>query len=194
MAAIGFVAAGGLSRRMGGDKALLPWDRATLLDHALSVVRAVCNDTRVLCGPTPRYEGRGVRVHVDLVPDGGPLAGLHVALSQLRDDEVALLLAVDLPWVGTDLLRWLLERCTGVDAAVPVTSSGAEPLCAAYRASCLRPVARRLAAAERRMTCFWPDVSVRQLPESELARFGDPRIQFRNLNTPEEYEAERGKA
>ena len=106
----------------------------------------MCPDTRLLCGPVPRYTGRGARVHLDLFPDGSPLAGLHVALSQLDPGGVALLLAVDLPEVPVELLAWLVERSAGVDAAVPVTGAGAEPLCAAYRASgapVLAPPGRR---------------------------------------------------
>lgn len=190
---IGFLAAGGLSRRMGRDKAELPWGDGTLLGHGLARLRAVCPDTRILCGLEPRYTGRGARVHVDLVPDGGALAGLHVALAQLPPDGVALLLAVDLPAVTTDLLAWIVGQTAGADAAVPVTPAGAEPVCAAYRASVLVPVTRRLVAGERRMTCFWPDVTVRQLREGELARFGDPAVLFGNLNTPEDYRAARGR-
>ena len=39
------------------------------------------------------------------------------------------------------------------------------------------------------MTSFWPDVRVREIPPAELAPFGDPATLFRNVNSPEDYEA-----
>jgi hypothetical protein len=43
------------------------------------------------------------------------------------------------------------------------------------------------------MTCFWPDVRVREVGPDELARFGDPEALFRNLNTAADYSAARGR-
>jgi molybdopterin-guanine dinucleotide biosynthesis protein A len=58
---VGFVVAGGGSRRMGRDKALVPWAEGDLLGHALARLRAVTGDVRILCGPEPRYRDGGTR-------------------------------------------------------------------------------------------------------------------------------------
>lgn len=172
---------------MGRDKALLPWGRATLLDHALDRLHEVCGEVRILSGAESRYADRGVPVDVDGVRDGGPLAGVGAGLEQARG-RLALFLAVDLPFVPAGLLRRLAELLPGFDAVVPVTADGAHPLCAAYGPACLAPIRRRLAAGERKMTCFWPDVRVREVGPGELAALGDPDTMLRNLNTPEDYE------
>jgi molybdenum cofactor guanylyltransferase len=186
-AAVGFVVAGGRSVRMGRDKALLPWADGTLLDHALARLRSVCDDVRILCGPTPRYQDRDVPVVLDRRGDAGPLAGLEAALADAAGRPV-LFLGVDLPFVTPALLEFLGSELAGSDAAVPVVAGRPEPLCAAYGPACLGPVGARLAAGERRMTSFWPDVSVREIAEASLARFGDPAAIFRNLNTPQEFD------
>jgi molybdopterin-guanine dinucleotide biosynthesis protein A len=103
---VGFVVAGGLSTRMGRDKALLPWDGSTLLDHAIARLAAVCADVRILCGPAPRYEDRGRPVVVDAVPDHGPLGGLAAGLAS-AGDAPGLFLGVDLPHVTVPLLSAL---------------------------------------------------------------------------------------
>lgn len=187
MSVVGFVVAGGRSRRMGRDKALLPWAGATLLDHALARLRAACSEVRILSGAEARYADRGVPVDVDLLAEAGPLAGVCAGLEQ-AGGRVALFLAVDLPWVPVELLSRLAELAREFDAAAPVTRDGAHPLCAAYAPACLAPARRRLQAGQRKMTCFWPDVRVRRLGDSELARFGDPALLLRNVNTPEDYE------
>jgi molybdopterin-guanine dinucleotide biosynthesis protein A len=186
----GFVVAGGASRRMGRDKALLPWGATTLLDHAIARLREACGVVRVLSGPEARYAGRGVPVDVDLVRDAGAVAGLHTALQ--RSAGGVLLLAVDLPHVPVALLRRLVELAADADAVVPVSPGGPEPLCAAYGPACRDAVASRLARGEYKLTAFWPDVRVREVGPPELAAFGDPALLFANLNTPEEYERTRG--
>jgi molybdopterin-guanine dinucleotide biosynthesis protein A len=184
-AAVGFVVAGGRSLRMGRDKALLPWAASTLLDDAIVRLRLVCPDVRILCGPVPRYGDRGVPLVTDRIDGAGPLAGLEAALVAAAGRPV-LVLGVDLPFVTTATLAFLLGRLDGADAAVPAPEQMPQPLCAAYSPSCLPAVQARLAAGERRMTSFWSDVSVRRLASSDFAPFGDPRDLFRNLNTPED--------
>jgi molybdenum cofactor guanylyltransferase len=189
--AVGFVVAGGRSRRMGRDKALLPWEGGTLLDHAAARLQAVCGEVRVLSGSEPRYADRGLPVDVDARGDAGPLAGLAAALAVAAPRDV-LLLGVDMPYVTTALLAFVRDALAGWDAAVPVLDEGAEPLCAAYAPGCLGPVRDALSGGDFKMTAFWPRVRVRALAAAELARFGPPRRLFRNLNDPADYAAARG--
>ena len=183
--AVGFVVAGGRSVRMGRDKALLPWEGAALLDHAIARLRAVCRDVRILSGPEPRYEDRGVPVVVDRIGDAGPLAGLDAALAAAGARPV-LFLGVDLPFVTPALLSLVLARVAGADAAVPRVGGRPEPLCAAYGPGCSTAVRARLDAGERRMTSFWPDVRVVELLEAELGTLGRVDALFRNVNTPDD--------
>jgi len=181
--ATGFVVAGGRSRRMGRDKALLPWHGKTLLDHAVERLAGLCGRIFVLCGREPRYQDRGRPVIVDPVRDAGPLAGIVAGLRVL-EDEPGLFLAVDLPQVPAALLGHLLDRAEGWDAVVPVSPGGPEPLCAVYTRACLQPAEHRLAAGELKMTSFWGDVRVREVGLDELRRFGEPSLIFRNINSP----------
>ena len=187
----GFAVAGGRSQRMGSDKALLPWAGTTLLEHTLARLRAVCAEVCILSGGQIRYGDHGVPVHADVVPEAGPLGGVHAGLLNLGVS-LGLFLAVDTPLVPSPLLRALVAAAAGFDAVVPVVGGWPEPLCAVYRRTCLAPVQRRLEAGERKMTSFWPDVRVRTMAEDELAIFGDPVVMFRNLNTTEDYLRLRG--
>lgn len=175
---------------MGRDKALLPWGAGTLLDHALLRLREVCGEVAILSGPRPRYLDRGAPVLTDVAGGAGPLAGLVTALEHARTD-LALLLAVDVPFAPPALLSDLVRRAVGWDAVVPVVAGRAQPLCAVYRRRCSEAARRRLASGELRMTSFWPDVRVLEVGEAELAAHGDPAALLRNLNTWKEYEAAR---
>jgi molybdopterin-guanine dinucleotide biosynthesis protein A len=178
---VGFAVAGGRSRRMRSDKALLPWQGSDLLGHTLARLRAVTGEVRILAGREPRYLDRGVPVELDAFEDGGPLAGVLAALGAAAG-RAALVLAVDLPLVPVSLLERLVALGPGFDAVVPVSRRGPEPLCALYGPGCLEPARRRAAEGELAMTGFWPDVRVRRVAADELAAFGDPDRLFLNVN------------
>jgi molybdopterin-guanine dinucleotide biosynthesis protein A len=186
--AVGFAVAGGASRRMGRDKALLPWAGEDLLGHTLSRLRAVVSAVRIVSGPGVRHAERGVPVDTDAGTGalGGVLAGLSAA-----GGRAALVLAVDLPLVPTALLARLLERAHGVDAVVPISPRGAEPLCALYGPACLEPIRRRAERGDLKMSAFWRDVRVRRLEPGEIADLGDPELLFLNVNTPSDFERAR---
>ena len=181
-----FVLAGGQSRRMGRDKALLPWGDGTFLDHAVARLRQLTSDVRILCGSEPRYGDRGVPLVVDVSKDAGALGGVYSGLLAL-ERPYALFLAVDLPDVPPALLAALVAHAPGWDAVVPRSPRGPEPLCAVYAKSCLPPLRACLAQGEHRMTAFWPEVRGRTLGPSELAAFGDADRLFANVNTPADY-------
>jgi molybdopterin-guanine dinucleotide biosynthesis protein A len=187
-AVVGLALAGGESRRMGRDKAFLPWAGEDLLGHTLARLRAVVSEVRIVSGPEARHAERGVPVDTDA--GTGALAGVLAGLSAARG-RAGLVLAVDLPLVPSALLARLLERAHGVDAVVPISPRGEEPLCALYGPACLEPIRRRTERGDLRMTAFWPDVRVRRLEPGEIADLGDPELLFLNVNTPPDFERAR---
>ena len=185
---VGLALAGGESRRMGRDKALLPWAGGDLLAHTLARLRAVVSEVRIVSGPDARHGERGVPVDTDA--GTGALAGVLAGLGAARG-RAGLVLAVDLPLVPNTLLARLLDRADGVDAVVPISPRGAEPLCALYGPACLEPIRRRTELGDLRMTSFWPDVRVRLLEPGELADLGNLELLFLNVNTPPDFERAR---
>src|SRR5258707_11145013 len=127
----GFVLAGGKSSRMGTDKAELSLDGRTLLEHALTTVRAVCGEALII-GSRTRYGSFGPG-YEDIFPDCGPLSGVHSALTHSQT-EWNLIIAVDTPFLKPELLRYLIERASAVfDTVVAPKISGIfQPLCAGY--------------------------------------------------------------
>jgi molybdopterin-guanine dinucleotide biosynthesis protein A len=183
---VGFALAGGASRRMGRDKALLPLGETDLLGHALARLSRVTDDVRILCGAEPRYADRGVPLVTDTAAGLGPLAGTLAALTA-ASGHAALLLAVDLPNVPVDLLARLVALLPGFDAVVPRSPRGSEPLCAVYGPGCLEPVRACIAESRLAMRSFWRDIRLCELGPDGLATFGDPEHIFRNVNSPEDY-------
>jgi molybdopterin-guanine dinucleotide biosynthesis protein A len=184
-AAVGVVLAGGESRRMGTDKALLPWRDGTLASFAHARLAAVCRHV-VACD-----RGRQVLFGTRSVSDGpgaGPAAGL-LGAAAVFPDQPLLVLACDLPGVPSAFLRVLLEHAPGADLVVPVSPRGPEPLVGFYGPAALTALAQ---AVENRRFALHPLVTnpalrVVLLGGEVLERFGPPDELFRNVNTAEDY-------
>jgi molybdopterin-guanine dinucleotide biosynthesis protein A len=189
----GIILAGGQSRRMGQDKAQLPWCGGTLLSVTVDKLSLLCREI-VVVGPK-RDLAREVRWTQDRYPGRGPLAGFHAGLAEAVFAG-ALVLPCDMPEVPVSLLARLAEVSAGADIAIPVHANGYEPLCAWYsREACLPVTERLLAEGYSRLLDVLPRVRVGQLHvEKEFPGLSIAQL-FSNLNRLHNYEAaKRGTA
>jgi molybdopterin-guanine dinucleotide biosynthesis protein A len=99
-----------------------------------------------------------------------------------------IVLACDLPFVPAALLeRLAAESGSGqqIDAVVPRTARGLEPLCAIYRKDCAARVRARIARGDLRVTALLADLHVRELGRDARAPYDEAL--FENVNTPHDY-------
>ena len=184
----GFVLAGGRSSRMGTDKALLKFGGSTLLGRAISVLHSLSLDVTII-GDRTRFSALGTVIE-DIYPNAGPLAGIHAALRQ-SSAELNLILAVDIPFVSSELLSFLLDCAEKTDAVVtvPRTAGGFQPLCAVYRPAFAGVAEEALRAGKNKIDPLFARVPTRIIDESELTAGGFSEKLFSNLNTPEDVQA-----
>jgi molybdenum cofactor guanylyltransferase len=142
-----FVLAGGRSRRMGRDKALLEWDGSTLIERALGSLRGVSSTVRIV-GDREDLSSFAPVV-ADTFPGSGPLGGIHAALAASNHDW-NLFLPVDQPLLPAGFLRWMLTRValTEAVATVPIVAGLPQPLCAVYHRA-IEPALREVLTAGR---------------------------------------------
>jgi molybdopterin-guanine dinucleotide biosynthesis protein A len=125
----GFVLAGGAARRMGVDKARVPFPgRFPMAAHVAGVVAAVCGRVAIVRATD---DGRFVDpagTSWPIVVDGGgdrhPLRGIAAALAA-STSELALIVACDLPYLTVDDLRAVIAA-----NGVASDGKGVQPLVA----------------------------------------------------------------
>lgn len=158
------ILAGGLSRRMGRDKARLRLGSRTLLQHVSAKARATDLPVRI--------------IRKDIVPGCGPLGGLHTALEQCDCDAV-LALACDMPFVTTHLLRDLVEQFDRKAIFVSHAGRPGFPLLLPKAAlpTVKRNLDRKRFALHALAKCLRARLAEMVVEDHELA----------NVNTPEEY-------
>ncbi|MBZ5703972.1 MAG: molybdenum cofactor guanylyltransferase [Acidobacteriia bacterium] len=183
-----FILAGGKSTRMGTDKAFLQLEGRTLLAQAMETARTVADDVRIV-GEAAKFSPSG-RVVEDVYKERGPLGGIHAALAS-TSTEINLMLAVDLPFVETRFLEYLIgqARATGAVVTVARVGGGWQPLCAVYRKEFAAVAERSLLEGKNKIDPLFARVETRVVGEKELSNLGFSENMFQNLNSPEEWAA-----
>lgn len=135
------ILAGGKSTRMGHDKALLKIGDRPMLQRVLESIPHWIED-RILIANHNDYNFWELPTYPDLIPNCGPLSGIHSALTHIRHSN-CLILACDLPFITSELLEQLTSHHTS-RATVLESANGPEPLCAVYSQTCLPVIKAQL--------------------------------------------------
>ena len=125
---LGVVLAGGASRRMGADKALLCHpDGSSWLEAQVQLVRSAGLEVCVLTGHVSHNAllstRKGVTVQAEPWQPAGPLWALSCVLND-RDDEALLTLPVDMPGLRLEALQQLMFRWRSQQAKAFVADDG----------------------------------------------------------------------
>ncbi len=186
----GIVLAGGKSARMGRDKALLPWEGKTLLEHAVGQLEIVSNRVIVVASKADQYNLPGVRVVGDRFPDSGPLGGIITGLQETNEpNQFHYVLACDMPQVQFrlfSLLRGFATSERGLQAVIPEAQGRIHPLCAVYVGSAEPILRQRFESGERAVHQALKYLRVLLVTEDQLKRVDPDLTSFINVNAPED--------
>jgi len=128
----------------------------------------------------------GFDVVVDRYEGMGPLAGLDAALA--HTGAPCFVLACDMPFISSGLIRYMCGLLGEFDAVVPAYGGYIEPAFALYALAAAPHIKEHLAAGKRCLSSVLAGLKVRWVCSEEIARFGEPRLLFFNVNTPEDLE------
>lgn len=180
----GLVLAGGRSRRMGRDKALIEVAGDALVLRVGRVLEEICDRVLVASGEADRY-GIAWEQVADVSPDTGPLAGILAGLEAADTDLVAVV-AVDMPYANARVLRLLADRWMGEAAVVPLVDERIQPLHGVYATDAAPAFRRLVEAGKRSVVPALSELGARVVGEEVWGEV-DPEGRFaRNVNRPED--------
>lgn len=182
----GLVLAGGHSRRMQRDKAVLTYDGRPQLMRAMALLQPLVQRAFVSVRTDQRHDPARAAYETitDLTADLGPIGGIQAAL-HAHPDHAWLVLACDLPFLDDATLRYLIAQRTPARLATAFRShfdGKPEPLCAIYEPSSLALLDDWVAQRKQcpRAWLSQADATLLDLP--------NPRA-LDNINTADEYVA-----
>lgn len=188
----GIILAGGHSRRMGRDKALLPLPntrQGTFVGYLTDLLTPLCSEVVLVVRDekqaTEYTKHTGIRIVTDRVPDIGPLMGLYSGLRAIQASH-ALVMAVDMPFVQPAIVAFLLAQALNEALLVPIVDGVPQVLLAVYPRTILPLLEERLQAGRRDPRSLLEVAPVHYIKEAQL-RTIDPQLRsFVNVNTPQD--------
>ena len=204
------VLAGGRSRRMGRNKAVLPVGGGVMIERVLRPLAGLFDEVVISVSSSRRartiedrlkssgFLKKGSPPHPDSNPrkikenserircavDGssgqGPLRGILTGL-QASSNEVCFIVACDMPDIAVPAVRAVVCRARRCDCAIAVGSNGLrEPLFGVYRRGCIPAIETLLASGRRSVLDLYEYVRTVYVTL-------DPVDMPLNLNTPSEF-------
>lgn len=181
----GLVLAGGESRRMGQDKALLKHGGNSQLSHVATILATMTERVFVSTRAEQQHEPERSRFEliVDRYDNMGPVAGILSAMEDFADADW-LVVACDLPNIDTSTLQFLVSNRGRNNPFTAFRSSYdelPEPLCALYSAGSRGIIKRYIAEG---LVC-----PRKMLIRSDTHLLDQPRPSaLDNINTPDDLE------
>jgi molybdenum cofactor guanylyltransferase len=153
------VLAGGASRRMGRDKATLPFSdsttgETTLVERAVTTLRARCAPVFVVAAPGQPLPELDAEVLRDDIRGVGPLLATARGLRAASEEgvELAFVCAVDMPYLDVDLIDALVGPALRLGAEVVLPWDGRDHyLAGVYRTSLFARANELVTSGERSM-------------------------------------------
>jgi len=173
--------AGGKSRRMGRDKALLPFAGYSSLSEYQYQKLQKRFEHVALSAKTDKFDF-ACQVITDNYEDSSPLVGILSIFETLQDLQSVFVLSVDAPFVDEAVIGHIMEKeSSDVDVIVAESPSGIQPLCGLYKRSILPLAQAQYKEGNHKLQDLLTKAKV------EIVLFSD-NTPFTNLNQPQEYE------
>jgi molybdopterin-guanine dinucleotide biosynthesis protein A len=192
--AAGIILAGGYSKRMGQDKALLPCPdnpQVSFVEQLATRLLSACTEVILVVRDVSQASAYAkyipfVHIVTDKVPNRGPLMGLYSGLCAMRSSH-ALVTAVDTPLLQSSVISFLLSKPADEQLIIPIVNGFAQVLLAIYPRKIL-PIIEATLQARRRDPRALLQVAKVDFIEEEQLRAVDPQLRsFININTPDEF-------
>lgn len=185
----GVILAGGLNRRFSGtEKALLEIAGARILDRIFDTFRTLFNEIILITNDPLKYLDWDAHIVTDLFSKRSALTGIHTGLYYATYSHV-FVSASDTPFVKKPLIETILGEITpAMEAIVPETAAGLEPLCAVYSKKRLPLVESLLSQNRFKIEMMFKGARMVKIPETRLRESDPELISFININTPQDFE------
>jgi len=178
------ILAGGKSKRMGTDKALLELNGISLLEKSLTLCEIVC-DKILISSNKKEHSNFAYPLVADEIKNCGPIGGIYSCLKQ-SDTEWNFVISVDSPMVNVEFVQYLIAEMKDFDAIVPIHSGGKEPLVALYHKRALPEIEKRIRAGNYKMYDLLQTLNTRFI-DSQLWLDKFPQL-FANINRAEDFD------
>ncbi len=181
------ILAGGKSTRMGFDKQLLRLRERSLIEGLIRRLGGSFDETIVVTNRPELYIGLADKITGDIIPDMGPLSGIHAGLSA-ASSEYSFVIACDMPQLNTKYIDYMIELLNKNESMACITKFGdwIEPFNAFYSKALIDHIESFLMGGGKAVHRLLMNHNVEYIPEEVARGFSPDWGMFFNLNTRED--------
>jgi len=176
----GVILAGGGSRRMGVDKALLKVDGITFIERIAATLERRFFALYISSNKADHYAFLNRPVIPDIFTQCGPLAGIHAALNHISTDYI-FTVSCDVPFISTNVIDAFLDKLEPETILIADDGTRTHPLIGIYPRTMYNSLERYLQKGKRYAHGFLETVHVKNVDVSQFLKA------VRNINTVDEY-------
>ncbi len=177
----GVILAGGGSTRFGSNKALAEINGIPIIKQVADILNTLFDECLLITNTPATYEFLEWQTTPDIFTGCGPLAGIHAALATISSSR-AFIAGCDMPFLNTDLIRFICTRLGKWDCVIPRHSRGIEPLHAVYAKSLLPLLEKTLEHGDHKVGAFVNRLNVLWVEEKEMLSIVPDLHSFHNIN------------
>lgn len=179
----GIILAGGKSSRMGSEKGLVLLHNKPFIQYTIEALQPLVDEI-IIISSNPDYDIFGVKRIKDIIPDSGPIAGLHTGLTY-SSTKNNLVVSCDVPLLTTSLLKTLLLYARkDYDIIQFEADRKTIPLIALYKKHCANKCEKLLITGERRLRKLVMALNTKTISIAEK-----DHVLVTNMNTIEDLKA-----
>lgn len=194
---LGAVLAGGESRRMGCNKATLPFHGKPLIKSVIDPLKSIFSEVIIISNKQQTYDFLKLPVLTDIIPKCGPLGGIYTALVY-GNSRPLFVIACDLPLISKEFIQYILDYDVSQKstsffsknkpiAKIPIQQDRLHPLCGWYSSGCLDLIKKNLEQRQLKVLNFLKQIHTIPVPlASEKTLYGQDLLS--NINTEEKYQ------
>ena len=186
-----FILSGGKSSRIGTDKAFLNLNDQPTILRLIELLDSIFSEVAISSNQPELYEFTKKKVIKDIVPDKGPISGIHSALNS-SNTIINFILSCDMPLVSREVINYLCDFKSNKKILLPRAQGRIQQLCGLYSKNILTEVEMLLDESSKPGS--QTKGSIYELIDRVDAEIIDVDAQifyhpnlFFNVNTPEDY-------
>lgn len=184
----GIILAGGKSSRMGSDKGIVNLNGKKFIEHILEAVLPNVNEVLIIAN-NDNYNNLGYKVIKDTIKDCGPLGGIYTGLMNSQTEN-NIVVSCDIPFINSDLIKYIIENTSNADITVPVYKGNIEPLCAVFTKRTSDQIYNLIMNKDLKIQNILKYFITKEIFITKMQEFYNDKL-FVNINTPEELEQQK---
>jgi molybdopterin-guanine dinucleotide biosynthesis protein A len=183
----GVILSGGLATRYDGtQKAILRVGGVRILDRIYRIYAELFEEIILVTNSPEKFLEWDLLIVPDLFPIRSSLTGIHAGLF-FMSNRFAFVSACDTPFLKKEIVETVIGNIEAhIDVVMPETTSGFEPLCAAYSKRCLNPAQQHLEQDKLQIIKAFRKCRIKTISEKVLREKDTDLQSFFNINTPDD--------